>query len=95
MEFDWNEVNDIPKRYEYIYECSRNQFGEFMGKFSNMEHFVSVLFNKIDNLGQERHKMFSLEQTVAILLQRMDRMERGIKQSREREIERCKVNELE
>jgi prophage DNA circulation protein len=95
MEPDWNEVKGILKRYEDIFECIRNQFGEFMGRFSNMENLVSVLFNRTESLGQERHKTFSLEQTMAILLQRMERMEQEIKQSHEREIERHRVNELE
>jgi hypothetical protein len=41
---------------------------------------VTVLFHRTDSLDQERQRTFALEQTVAILLQRMDRLEQELKQ---------------
>jgi hypothetical protein len=55
-----------------------------------MENIVSLLLSRIESLIQERQKYISLEQTMIMLMQKIEKLEHEVRQIRERENEKKK-----
>jgi hypothetical protein len=75
MDPSWSENKRILRRHEDIFEGSRVQIREFSAKVNNLEHMVNALFHQMDLLEHKRQRTIVLEQTVAMLLQRLDSLE--------------------
>jgi len=67
------------KWYDEIFECIRAQFGEYIGIINNMENIFSLLLNITESLNQEKHKSFTIEQTMAMIMQRTETLEQEVR----------------
>jgi molecular chaperone GrpE (heat shock protein) len=91
----WSEIKRILKIHEDIFEGSRVQLKEYAANFKNVDEMMKAIFQRIESFEKESQRTFSLEHTVAMLLQTLDSLEQEYYWSKAREEDNHRISELE